>query len=152
MGVRRPQEDGVDDTVKAQIVQIGALASDEAGILRRFGESPMTARSVMDGGSLGSRIRQSGPRSGNDQGLRPTRPVATRSRRRCHNLTFGSPSIGHGPETSFHVCGRPQRRLAAIGMFAATKHTEASMRIYVEVVLTIIGLIGAYAALLPLVT
>jgi hypothetical protein len=37
-------------------------------------------------------------------------------------------------------------------MFAATGTRRLPMRVYVEIVVTIIGLIGAYAALLPLVS
>jgi hypothetical protein len=51
----------------------------------------------------------------------------------------------------YFVCPRTQRRHARLGRLPP-KQQEAPMRVYIEVVLTIIGLLGAYVALLPIIT
>jgi hypothetical protein len=65
-------------------------------------------------------------------------PIATAHQPRCMN--------------NYSLCPRTQRRRASLGTVAAEAARRAFMRVYIEVILTIIGLLGAYVALLPLIT
>ena len=69
----------------------------------------------------------------------------------CHNITPDGPRIGHRRK-SFSACDPDHSAVTLMPAWWAPKKQEVPMRVYIEVVLTIIGLLGAYVALLPLIT
>jgi hypothetical protein len=68
---------------------------------------------------------------------------------RCHTVTPLLPRIGHVPGPDFGLCHTTARWRAGPGSKVGIGR-RAVMRAYIAVVLTIIGLLGAYVALLPL--
>jgi hypothetical protein len=69
----------------------------------------------------------------------------------CHSITPAGPRICHRQKTP-SSCEPFHSAITLVPAWLPPKQQEVPMRIYIEVVLTIIGLLGAYMVLLPLIT